>query len=199
MTQAAANSVSGARAAVILTVQQVLLVGLGLGVWHLSGRALPAFISITMGEIALGLLFAAILTGSVYGLQRLFPDASRKILLEQAKRYSFDYRSLSWPLIIAISIAAGIGEEALFRAGLQTIAGDYIGPVWGLLLANLAFALIHLSRMVVTAILFIIGLFLAAAYALSGSLLAVMIAHALYDVWALGNLRKVVIAHGDSE
>lgn len=186
------KSQSGLLAAFL--AQLVFSVALGLGIWWLSGRAPDLFVTVDLRQIALGLVLGGVLTGIIALLQRIFADRARALILEQSKRYPFDISRLGWPFIVAISISAGVGEEALFRGGLQTIAGDYLGPVLAIALSNLVFALIHLTRPVLTGILFLIGLYLAIAYAVTDSLIAVMIAHALYDIWALDNMKKVMIA-----
>lgn len=187
------KELSWRKAAVILFIQGIVLTGLGLGLWNLAFGASAGFVTVDARQVVLGAALAAILTGTVYGLQRAFPEPCRKLLLDQARRYSADFSTLSWPLIVLISLSAGIGEEALFRGGLQTLLGGYVGPVAAILAANFLFALIHLARPLVLVILFMIGLFLALAFWWSGSLLAVMIAHALYDIWALGNMKRVVL------
>lgn len=86
---------------------------------------------------------------------------------------------LSTPQIVLVSVAAGIGEELLFRGWLQPVAG------W--LPASLAFGLAHVAgaRMLAFGVwATLMGLVLGALALSTGGLLAPVTAHACYDVLA---------------
>ena len=68
--------------------------------------------------------------------------------------------------------------------------GDAIGPVAGIAISALAFALIHMARPLITAIILLIGVVFGLVFWWTGSLLTVMIGHAVYDVWALRVLHR---------
>lgn len=173
-----------------LGLQATAFIGLGLFMWWASGRDILSFVSFGAFDIGLGIALAAgmIFTGMI--IFTSFPALSEKLVRMQAENYAFLENWLGWPMIIFISICAGFGEEALFRGGMQTWLGDYV-PMWLAIGASSAvFAVIHFAKPVIAALIFAIGVFFGIAYIWSGSLLAVMIAHMLYDVYALWFLQK---------
>ena len=86
--------------------------------------------------------------------------------------------------------AAGIGEELLFRGALQ----GWLAQDWPLAVAvavpSIGFAILHPYSRAYVAYAFVIGCLLGLLFAWSGSLLAAVIAHGLYDVLALARLRR---------
>ncbi len=89
------------------------------------------------------------------------------------------FASLSTPQIVAVSIAAGVGEELFFRGWLQAVVG------W--LPASLAFGLAHVAgaRMLAFGVWATgMGAVLGGLAIGTGGLLAPMTAHACYDVLA---------------
>jgi len=89
-----------------------------------------------------------------------------------------------WQLAL-LSVAAGIGEEALFRGILQGLVSRAWGPTPGLLLASLLFGLLHPLTPTYLVLATLIGIYLGCWWLLTGNLLVVIIAHALYDFVAL--------------
>jgi hypothetical protein len=102
-------------------------------------------------------------------------------------------RSLFTPLslfeLAAISIAAGFGEETLFRgliqAGLAEWFGSPNGVVWGVLAAAVLFGVCHWITPTYAVLATLVGIYLGALFVLTGSLLAPLVAHAAYDFAAL--------------
>jgi hypothetical protein len=91
---------------------------------------------------------------------------------------------------LVISLAAGIGEELFFRGVLQN--------EFGWIFASLLFALLHfgtacLRFRIVATVYLLVGLYLGWLYIYSGSLLTVIITHALYDWIALVVLRRLEV------
>jgi len=105
--------------------------------------------------------------------------------------------SSTWADIALISLAAGVGEEMLFRGFLQAGLSSWLGVPWGLGLASLLFGLLHpisIAYMVIAAFL---GLYLGAEWWFLGrNLLMVMVTHALFDFTALGYLIRIRPAIG---
>ncbi len=182
-------------AATLMGVQAIGLAGIGVAIWQASGRPLAAIISFDAWQLALGLAIAALLVAAASAFQALAPKLSHRLLIEQARAYPFLQKPLGWQALAWFSLCAGIGEEIAFRAGAQTWLVDRLGTGPGVIMATAAFAAIHLSKPPIMAIQFAIGLLIATPFVWSGSLLAVIMGHTLYDIWALANMQKHVARH----
>jgi hypothetical protein len=90
---------------------------------------------------------------------------------------------------IALSIAAGIGEEMLFRGFLQELLVRSLpgtaGMVAAVVITNLAFGLVHRLTWMYAFWAFCMGLYLSLVYAWTENLLAAVLVHAAYDALAL--------------
>jgi membrane protease YdiL (CAAX protease family) len=88
----------------------------------------------------------------------------------------------------AIAASAGIGEEMLFRwalqGGLQSLWPSTGGTLAALLVAALAFGLVHAMTTTYVVATFLVGLILGTAMIVSGSVLPSVVAHAAYDLYA---------------
>jgi uncharacterized protein len=183
-------------AMVLLGVQALIMGGLGWLLWTWSAPSRPAFVSFSISQACLGLAFALVLIASAVALFRCFPRAGERLVRLQADTYAFLGPRLGWPAILFISLCAGVGEEALFRGGLQTWLSGYVGPLPAIALSAAIFALVHLGRPVITAMLFVVGALFGVVFWLTGSLFAVMLAHVLYDIWALRYLHREFVRLG---
>jgi membrane protease YdiL (CAAX protease family) len=93
-----------------------------------------------------------------------------------------------WPDLAVLSVSAGVGEEMLFRGVIQGFLGRILGRWPGLALASLLFGLLHPVSVGYVAVAAVLGAYLGAVWLVSGNLLTVMVAHAVYDLVALGVL-----------
>lgn len=101
------------------------------------------------------------------------------------------FGTLDTTAIIAIGIAAGVGEEWLFRGVLQSTVG--------LLPASLAFGAVHIgSRAMLPFGVWaaVMGLALGSLAIVTGGLLAPIVAHAVYDILALLYVRRDAASAG---
>jgi membrane protease YdiL (CAAX protease family) len=104
-----------------------------------------------------------------------------------------------WPDIAVLSVAAGVGEEMLFRGVIQGALSRLLGPAAGVVVASVLFGLLHpvsLSYVVIAALL---GAYLGVVWLVSGNLLTVMVAHAVYDFVALTVLLRMHSATDEGE
>lgn len=90
-----------------------------------------------------------------------------------------------WPDLALISLAAGVGEEMLFRGVIQGGLIRAFGPAAGVASAALLFGLLHPVTAWYIAIASLLGAYLGVVWLASGNLLTVMVAHAVYDLIAL--------------
>lgn len=173
----------------IISGQAVVFVAIGLAIWSLSGREPADFIGFDRDQLMLGIGIAGTLSALAAAVLIGFPKLSEKLSRDQGKNFDFLEHRLSMPTIIWISICAGFGEEALFRAGLQTLASDFMPVPLAIVITSALFAAIHLAKPLVSALIFLIGALFGWIYWQTGSLLAIAIAHTLYDVFALWYLQ----------
>jgi membrane protease YdiL (CAAX protease family) len=87
--------------------------------------------------------------------------------------------------LAAISLAAGIGEELLFRGVLQELLCRWLNPWLGIALASLVFGLCHPISAVYVLITGLFGIYLGVCWVLSDNLLVVIVTHGAYDFFAL--------------
>jgi membrane protease YdiL (CAAX protease family) len=91
--------------------------------------------------------------------------------------------------MIILALAAGIGEEMLFRGFLQDLLArtfhGTVGLIGAVVVTNIAFGLVHRLTWMYAIWAFGMGLYLSLVYLWSGNLLEAIIAHACYDALAL--------------
>lgn len=175
---------------VLFTMQAAAFTGLGLALWYWSGRPVEQFLILDITDAFSGIVLGLALAAFGWATSRIFPGFAEKMTRLQAKNFAFLADKFPFPAIVLLSICAGVGEEALFRGGLQTLFADWAGPHAAILVSSTLFALIHLARPVITGIIFGIGVFFGYVYWLTDSLLLVMIAHTIYDIFAISALKK---------
>ena len=190
MKTTASEPISHGKFLAIVTVQALAFIVLGLALWRWTGRSEADFVRFDLGAVVLGLSLCAGLLACLLAMYRFLPRFADRLVWLQKDTYRVFARPFGPLGIVWISICAGIGEEALIRGGLQTALLDHLGVVPAIVLSALVFTLLHLAKPLVAAILFGIGLAFGIAYHLSGSLLAMMIAHVGYDIVAVALLQK---------
>lgn len=184
-----------AKAMAMLLVPQAAFVVLAFvvhiwsGVWPLERFA------VTVQGLFLGIVAAIGLIAIVYGTRPLLPKIWEDLDYRASRLFAQAPFALNWPMIILLSAVAGIGEEIVFRGALQVWL-ETVSPVWFAIIAQaVIFAALHpISRAYVVYVL-LIGLALGVIYVVTGNLLVTMIAHFLYDVFALERLRRLAAVH----
>jgi membrane protease YdiL (CAAX protease family) len=87
--------------------------------------------------------------------------------------------------LAVISLVAGIGEEMLFRGFLQTFFCQHMETWLGVVLASLAFGLMHPFSAIYVVLATGVGIYLGWLFLLTENLLVVILIHGLYDFVAL--------------
>jgi len=140
-----------------------------------------------LGFVALmlyGVLGAVATYFSILAVSRipgLFPD---DLSTQMRGLYHFA-RSFPWPVLVGLSVLAGVGEELLFRGAVQGWLLQHTGPWTAVIAASVVFGLVHYVSFTYFLMATGLGLILGAGYQLSGSLGLVMTWHAFYDMIAL--------------
>ena len=184
------------RLLLFLILQQGLFLAIGVGLWIWSGRSATGLLRFGWLDLALGVALTALLVGLLASIAALAPRVRRHMTDIMARTLFMTDRPYGRAAILLISFAAGLGEEVLFRAGIQQLAADHM-PGWAAIgLATLLFALAHPASRLLMAFVAGVSLILGIAYHLTGSLMAVLIAHALLDVWGCATIQKELRARG---
>lgn len=167
----------------------LVLLALGLGRW--IGIAPFADLEWTWRGLAWGIgATAPLLLGLAWCLHTTAPPVVRLVrLVEQRLAPLF---AGSGPVtVVLIAVAAGVGEEALFRGVVQPALAAHTPIAIAVLLTGLLFGAAHWITPTYALLASIVGSYLGALFMLSGNLLAPVVAHALYDVVALAVLVRV--------
>lgn len=106
------------------------------------------------------------------------------------------FNGFTLPDLALIALLAGLSEEMFFRGLAQEAIAEHAGPGLGLAIASLLFGLTHALSLTYAALAAAIGLYLGAIYLATGNLIAVIVAHAAYDLLALWYLRRIHDARG---
>jgi uncharacterized protein len=92
--------------------------------------------------------------------------------------------------LAGLSLVAGVGEELLFRGMVQAVLDRWWGAWAALPVASLLFGLLHALTPTYAVLATLAGLYLGGVWLLTGNLLVVIVAHALYDFIALAYLLR---------
>jgi membrane protease YdiL (CAAX protease family) len=97
-----------------------------------------------------------------------------------------------------VALLAGVGEELLFRGVLQPVFGQWTTPVTGMIVASLLFGAAHALSKLYFLLATAIGLCFGWLTLQYNDLVAPMLAHSLYDFFALSYLTRRLRLSGDS-
>lgn len=181
--------------AFLVLLQGAAFFGIGLAIWYGSGREPAAFLRWEAIDFLVAVLLGGALIGSMQAVVRAFPRFLGWAA-EQQRRLFPNGRRFRPAHILLISAAAGVGEEAMFRGGLQTFLGDHL-PAWAaILFASLLFVAVHLGSRGVAAFIFAYSMAFGITYHFTGSLVGVMLAHATFDIWAIVVVQRELVRRG---
>ncbi|MEQ8210079.1 MAG: CPBP family intramembrane glutamic endopeptidase [Lacipirellulaceae bacterium] len=94
------------------------------------------------------------------------------------------------PQLAALALAAGVGEEILFRGAIQPIVAEWTSPVLALVIASFLFGAVHAATPTYFIVATLVGMYLGWLFQQWEDLSAPIIAHGLYDFVALWWLRS---------
>ncbi|WP_372966697.1 lysostaphin resistance A-like protein [Marinobacter sp.] len=174
-------------AAALLFQGGIGVVGL-IGIWlfkiPLALTGLGAVAVLFYG--ALGALSTYLAILQLTKLSWLFPDN-----LDQQMQALYEFAAgYPWPVLLVLSVLAGVGEELLFRGAIQGWLLQYTGPWTAVIAASVLFGLAHYISFTYFVMATGLGVVLGVAYKLSDSLGMVMVWHSVYDMLALYFLLK---------
>jgi membrane protease YdiL (CAAX protease family) len=140
--------------------------------WRAQDAALGVLAALPM--LALFLLGQKWPVGPFRAIKQFFDKEARPVLV-----------ACRWPDLALISLAAGVGEEMLFRGVFQGVLSRWLGPAPGWGAASLLFGLLHPITPGYMVLATLLGAYLGSIWNYTGNLLTVIVAHALYDFLAM--------------
>lgn len=167
------------------------LAGLAFLIGWFSGQNILAGVQFELSSIGIGLASSLpmflLLAVAIRSKARIFipiRDVLNKVLLP----WLSPCRLIDIALLASL---AGISEELLFRACLQSLLGNWIGATSGLVAASVLFGVAHWITPGYALLATVAGFYLGTVWlATGGDILAVSIAHGFYDFVALLLLLK---------
>jgi membrane protease YdiL (CAAX protease family) len=120
--------------------------------------------------LGVGVALARWPVGPLAHIRRFFNEVARPI-----------FEPLTVPDLAVVSLVAGLGEELLVRGVIQAALARWLGDWSGLLLASALFGLLHPITKTYAVLAALAGVYLGLVWMLTGNLLVVIIAHAVYD------------------
>jgi hypothetical protein len=109
------------------------------------------------------------------------------------------FPSSSFGQFALVALLAGVGEELLFRGVIQSISSQWTTPLAGLIITSLLFGAAHALTKLYFFLATAIGLCFGALVMQYNDLVAPMVAHSLYDFFALSYLgRRVRLGRSSS-
>jgi len=107
----------------------------------------------------------------------------------------------------AISVAAGITEEVLFRGHIFALLSNRCAPGYAMAISSLLFGLVHISMLpafrigdmiIVTVGGFLAGMMFSMIYRQSGVIGYAVLVHALWDVFFIGKITAITTRQADA-
>ena len=95
------------------------------------------------------------------------------------------FANSSWLELALISLAAGVGEELLFRGALQPLLAVWFHPLIAIGVVSLLFGLAHALSLIYFLAATVVGFYLGWLAMAYGDLIGPMVAHGFYDFIAL--------------
>lgn len=184
MSEGRAFLLTAALGAALIPVSVGIAVALSI---NLAGLIKPDFASAFYGLAAVAPL-VALLCWFMTTKWRPLAD----FRLSQLKFLSEIGFRLTRPRIILLAVIAGVSEELMFRGVLQTAAARQWPLAIAILFPSILFGLLHARTILYAVIAGLVSAYLGALYWLTGSLLAPILTHAVYDFVAFDWTRKAI-------
>jgi membrane protease YdiL (CAAX protease family) len=154
----------------------------GIALWQETDSKLYGFLLGVAATIPLLLIFGICLLWPIGPLQHIRQFAEEVVRPAFAGSTIFD--------LALVSLAAGFGEEILFRGVTQQGLSARWGPWPALAVASVLFGLMHPISPAYVLLATAMGAYLGSIWMASGDLMTVIIAHGLYDFLALAYITR---------
>jgi hypothetical protein len=147
--------------------------------------------------LILGSCIGAVLAAGILAASRFPLSGLRELNQSMELRFREFLSQMSYVQLGVLSMAAGLGEEILFRGWLQQglirVLDAHADPLLialALVLASFLFGLAHPISPLYILLATVMGVFLGGIYLLTGNLLCAIVAHAVYDAVILWKWKR---------
>ncbi len=163
-----------------IVIEGGLLLLAGIIGW-LIGRPVASQFAWNRSQAVVGLIATIPLLGAVWlCLQSNWPPLARFRRLVETLIVPI-FASCTWFDLAVISLAAGTGEEALFRGVVQSSLANHTHVIAAICLTSVVFGLAHAISVEYFVLATLVGIYLGWLWYATGNLLVPMTVHGLYD------------------
>jgi len=166
------------------------LVGVAVLLGRVLGRPSLELIQPSLRGLLLGLAAAVPLIPVLLWCSHSAWGPMRRLMEEIDETLAPYFARASTLDLLIIALLAGLGEELLFRGVIQAFLLELTGTAIALIVTSLMFGLLHLITPTYAILASAFGLYLGGLLLATGDVLVPIVAHAVYDVVALGFLRE---------
>lgn len=140
----------------------------------------------SVGSWSWGLVGSLPLVGGLWFLDHTSIDAIVQLRRTVEDLFGHYFRGVRPIGVIVLAVVAGVAEEMLFRGVLQPWAADRLGWLAAVVLVGALFGLVHSVTPLYAMLAAGAGVYLGILMTLTGNVAVPIIAHAVYDMVALG-------------
>ena len=173
---------TGSEILILSVVTFVIAAVLGLGGCWLAEINLADLMQVSWSSVGSGLLISLAMFVPLAFVRFAGFQWTRRLWETPVRVLGTGLTDLNAVEVASVAIMAGVGEELLFRGFLQGWLVGY-GILWGLLVPNVLFGLLHAMTFSYAVGAFLVGLCFSCLLHFSGEidLTSLMTAHAMYD------------------
>lgn len=175
----------GANFVAVAMAFEALLGAAGWLIAHYAGAPVEAKLEISAAALTRGVVALAPMLAMLAVLMRSDWRPLAELRRQVTALVGEMFGGASWPALLAVAVAAGVGEELLFRGALQPLAVRWTNPVVGVAIVSVVFGLLHAVSWTYFILATAIGLYLGWLAEAYQDLTAPIFVHGAYDFVAL--------------
>ncbi len=187
---------TSARSILLLLSGQIFFFVLAFAIGYGIGVPPLASFAATQAAVVQGVAGAAVLIVLAGALWLVARDVAYRLQEVSIEIFSKIGIRLTWPIILTMSVAAGICEELFFRGVMQVGLAGYM-PLWlAIGVTSLVFSLLHYHSFLYFVLVFIVSIYLGVLFVLTENILVVVLTHGIYDIYGLWMIRRLLAGRG---
>lgn len=172
---------SETRAFLLTSALGLMLVPAAFGIAYAMSVDIPAIIKASVASAFMGLAAVAPLAGSLRWFMKTQWRPLADFRASQLQFFSEIGFRLTGPRIVLLALIAGVSEELMFRGVLQTIMDRQLPVAAAIATTSLVFGLLHARTALYAIVAGLVGAYLGWLFWATGSLLAPIVTHTVYD------------------